>query len=417
MNIYSKVLLAIVVGISSVSINAQPQTSEWVVVLNDPRPERLKGWQRDQYSGDGHYRNALELKRASRRVADKHDLAIRAEWFIESLGVYCLVAAINGDQALTLDRLRSDANVKSVQASNSFELLRAEILPVVELASIDAKLSSNLTKLLAPPELQLPPSIDGRRVAIALVDSAVDDTHPEISKQVIKNLDFVDDENYPATTDVHGTAVAGVIVADQTSDIGVTGVAPGASLSAYRGCWERAESHTGARDATNCNTLTLARALDAVAMSNEADILNLSLSGPKDELLDQLVKQIVSQGTIVVIAFDPTRLATDRFPSVSTGVVTVRADSLNQDQTEIFSAPGEKIVAAPRKRANFMQGHSVAAAYTSGILALCIQVEEQLNKKICTPELFAQLSRNNTNNLHQLANELAKKLDSATPDY
>jgi hypothetical protein len=186
-------------------------------------------------------------------------------------------------------------------------------------------------------------------------------------------------------------------------------VAPGAKIKAYRGCWENPDDSGG----PNCNTLTLARALDAVATKGKADILNLSLSGPKDELLDQLIMQILSQGTKVVVAFDPNRTADDRFPSDLPGIVTVRANFMNQDRQQIFSAPGKKVVATPKQRANFMQGHSIAAAYTSGVLAMCTQIERKLLKKICSSSLFKRLKENNTNNLHHLLDEMERELGSA----
>ena len=405
MNICHKCLFIVAIITLSISNNAKSQQldEEWVVVLDDPRPARLRGWQRGNYSGGGHYSQALELKRTGQGIARKHGLAVHAEWFIESLGVYCLIAKFNDDHALTLDRLRSNKNVKWVQPSNNFELLQTTEPGAIDLA------------LLNPPELQLPQSIDGTGVMVAMVDSAVDQTHSDIVERITENIDFVDDTNKASNGEAHGTAIAGLIVADQKSKFGVTGVASGAELKAYRGCWENDSNDSMSGSGQNCNTLTLARALDAVATKSGADILNLSLTGPKDELLDQLVSRIVSQGTTVVIAYDPGRSATDRFPSTSLGVVMVKAGSLDQGHTATFSAPGKKIVAAPGNRANFMQGHSIATAYTSGMLALCAQIEKKMNREICTPSLFARLKSDKTNNLHQLASELERELNSSPP--
>lgn len=404
MNIYLKFLFVIAMSLLSTPAYTESEQTEdeWVIVLDDPRPARLKGWQRNNYSGSGDYRNALELKRTGQRIAKKHKLLVRAEWFIETLGVYCLIVTLKEDQKETLERLRTDKKVKSVQRSNTFELLQTKSQHKSASTVIDPS-------LLNPPELSLPKSITGDGVVVALVDSAVDQTHPDIVQQIIENLGFVDDENMNLDGEPHGTAVAGVIAADHVSEVGVTGVASGAKIKAYQGCWENANNSGG----PNCNTLTLARALDAVATKGKADILNLSLSGPKDELLDQLILQILSQGTTVVVAFDPNRAADDRFPSTSPGIVTVRANFLDQEHALIFSAPGKKIVATPQQRANFMQGHSIATAYTSGVLAMCSQIERELMKDICTPSLFKRLKEENSNNLHQLVDEMERELDSA----
>jgi subtilisin family serine protease len=402
--IYIKLLFAIAFSsLSPLSYAESAKTeAEWVVVLDDPRPARLRGWQRNNYSVSGDYRNALELKRTGQRIAKKHDLLVSAEWFIETLGVYCLIVTINEDQKTTLDQLRKDKKVKSVQRSNSFELLQTKSQQKSPSLGMDPS-------LLDPPELALSKSITGDGVVVAIVDSAVDQTHPDIVQHIIENLGFVDDSNMDLSGEPHGTAVAGVIVADHVSEVGVTGVASGAKIKAYRGCWENADNSGG----PNCNTLTLARALDAVATKGKADILNLSLSGPKDELLDQLILQILSQGTTVVVAFDPNRTADDRFPSNLPGIVTVRANFMDQDHTLIFSAPGKKVVATPQQRANFMQGHSIATAYTSGVLAMCAQIERELKKEICTPSLFKRFEKDNSNNLRQLISEMERELESA----
>jgi len=160
------------------------------------------------------------------------------------------------------------------------------------------------------------------------------------------------------------SVIAGVIVSQPVSKLGVAGVAPSAKVIAYRGCWESVDSDT------HCNTLSLARALDAVTRS-DVDILNLSLSGPKDLLLDSLIERIVAQKTMVVAAFDPNRVDEDtRFPSKNDGVLLVRANILDRQYGNVFSAPGERLVASPGNRYDHMVGHSVAAAYTSGVLAL-----------------------------------------------
>ncbi len=383
------------------SDNAGAAETEWVVVLDDPRPARLQGWQRSQYSGGTHYSSALELKRAGKRIASKYDLEVRADWFIESLNVYCLIALFRADEHATLQTIRDDKNVKWVQLSNDFELMQA---------SNSEQIASSL---LSPPELRLPPSINGKGVVIALVDSAIDDKHTDIKHAVEKNADFVVEKDKESDGEAHGTAIAGVIVADQQSELGVTGVASGAKLKSFRGCWETLNDSQKAAN-PNCSTLSLARALDAVAAS-QADILNLSLSGPKDPLLDMLISKIIANGTQVVTAFDPNRLANNRFPSAALGVLTVKATSLESEFSDTFLAPGTKVVAAPSQRADFMQGHSIASAYTTGVLALCRQLERQLNKQICDPQMLDQLQQNNIKNLDDLVSILQQEAKVMSP--
>lgn len=332
---------------------------EWVVVFSDPRPARLQGWVRGNYGkNNGDYRGALELERFGKNVVSKYDLELRDQWFIPSLGVYCLVVRFNRDQAETMSELKKSKQVQWVQPSNGFNLLNGDRQP--KLKNAEEK-SLNL-------DLTLPKLIDGKGVVIAIVDSAVDDSHQDLAGSVDKKGDFVVSGIQTRNGESHGTAIAGVMSTQPDTQLGVAGIAAGATVEAYRGCWESID-----RTKTNCSTLSLARALDAVARG-QADILNLSLSGPKDVLLDRILQKIIDRGTMVVAAFDPSRVGSLRFPSARDGVLIVRAKGLDGDNGDVFTAPGARVVARPGNRYDYMRGHSVATAYTSGLLALRKQV-------------------------------------------
>jgi len=357
----NKIFIALVLILScwvNTLVADEPSTdanSEWVIVLDDPRPARLQGWQRGSYRGGTHYEGAIELKRYGNKVAKKFDLVLKDQWLIESLSVYCLVVSFNGDVKETKASLERTKGVQWVQPSNEFELLKSDSSQIKG----DEKL------------LELPDYINGQGVTVAVVDSAVDLLHQDIKSAISEAGDFVVTRGEEAPKaergEMHGTAIAGVIVSQRGSKFGIAGVAPAAKVVAYRGCWE------GSTTDTHCNTLSLARALDAVTRSG-VDILNLSLSGPKDGLLDRLIQKIVNNEIMVVAAFDPKRTAVEgRFPTQVEGVLVVRADTLDQQHLDVFSAPGERVVASPGGGYDHMIGHSIATAYTSGVLALCRQ--------------------------------------------
>ena len=74
---------------------------------------------------------------------------------------------------------------------------------------------------------------DGSGVIVAVIDTGIDSTHPDLKGQVVMRYDpylmteVATDTDY--SFDVHGTHVAGTIAA-KDDGIGVTGVAPGAKL-------------------------------------------------------------------------------------------------------------------------------------------------------------------------------------------
>jgi len=76
----------------------------------------------------------------------------------------------------------------------------------------------------------------GAGVLIAVVDTGVDYTHPDLGSgfgpgyKVVGGHDYVDNDNDPADVDGHGTHIAGIIAANGK----FSGVAPDAKILAYR---------------------------------------------------------------------------------------------------------------------------------------------------------------------------------------
>jgi len=335
--------------------SAAPQ--EWVVVLQDPRPARLQGWSNNKYRSNTSY-NSSDFKKIGIKFAKKNGLKLKQEWFIESLSVYCLIVEFTQDTEETLKALQNNKSVEWVQKSNNFELLNTQ---------------ADTNTVSQAKELQ-DLNYDGSGTVIAMIDSGVDKQHQDLS-HAIKNVANFVIANAQATgsqakAETHGTAIAGVLIAQPNQKLGVAGIAPAAKLLAFRGCWEESSK------LTHCNTLSLARALDAV-VKRQPDILNLSLSGPYDPLLKRLVDQIIENQTIIVAAFDPSRSNDKRFPSVRDGILIVRAENLDNQFDKAFTAPGAQIVPTPNDNYSFKTGHSIASAHTSGLLALVKQAQKQ----------------------------------------
>ena len=350
----------------------------WVVVLDDPRPERLQGWRSERYGmNSAHYSDSPVLKRLGKQFSEQFGLKLLAQWYIESLSVYCLVVDPDNNQSKTLEQrlkqLQKDSRVKWVQPSNNF----------YSLSTIDSAEKKVVTVDKDRLGKSLPVGLDGQGVHIALIDSAVDYQHRNLRMAIKEHRDFVIGSGPKRTHDklrgeLHGTGVAGILAARPNSRLGIKGVAPAAKISAFRGCWQQQDK------TTRCNTLSLARALDATTKI-KPDIVNLSLSGPKDKLLDEIAIRIVERGATVVTAFDPARAQNDRFPGIQQGLLIVRAEMSEErpsqsklpgglEHRNIVTAPGEHILTtSPNNSYALMSGHSVATAQTSGILALYSQ--------------------------------------------
>jgi subtilisin family serine protease len=147
-----------------------------------------------------------------------------------------------------------------------------------------------------------------------------------------------------------------------------------------RACWQR---HSG--DGSVCDSLSLARALD-FAVTHQAGVINLSLSGPPDPLLASLLDAAETRGITLVGAYDR-RLPRGGFPASHAGVVAVAEESWSGLPAGVYGAPGDGV---PTTTAgghwSFVNGSSFAAAHVSGLFAL---LRERGRRRSGPPALVA----------------------------
>ena len=203
----------------------------------------------------------------------------------------------------------------------------------------------------------------GKGVKVAQVDTGVDWRHPDLAGRVASHRNFVDDSPYVA--EVHGTAVAGIIAARGNNGIGMVGVAPDATLLALRACW----AETPAAQPAVCNSFTLAKALQ-YALGERAQVINLSLTGPRDRLLERLLEVAARRGVVVVGADDG---ATGGFPASDVHVIAVAAGPRN-GSAAVLVAPGTGVLStAPDGAWGYFSGASFATAHVSGVAAVLLE--------------------------------------------
>ena len=249
------------------------------------------------------------------------------DWPMPALGVRCFVMTVPQPLApnAIATALETDARVESAQPVQRFQV-----------AAYDdpyAPLQSSVRTLQLP---QLHRIATGKGVKVAQVDTGVDWRHPDLAGGVASHRNFVDESPY--APEVHGTAVAGIIAARGNNGIGMVGVAPDATLLALRACWAEAP---GAQPAA-CNSFTLAKALQ-YALGQRVQVINLSLTGPRDRLLERLLDVAAQRGIVVVGAVGGT---SDAFPTADTRVVAVTASP--RDGSTALVAPGTQVLSTAR---------------------------------------------------------------------
>ncbi len=223
----------------------------------------------------------------------------------------------------------------------------------------------------------------GRGTRVAVLDTGVDTEHEDLKGRIVLFKNLVRGNDYRA--EIHGTAVAGII-SSAINGVGIEGVAPEAELVALRACIQASmEKAIG-----DCFTDTLARALD-VAIVDRVNIVNMSFGGEEDRLLARLIDKGIEEGIIFVAPVGNEVTQKDlRFPASHPGVVSVGGlDERMQPypnpdvvKETTINAPAVNILTTfPHNRYNFITGTSLSSAYISGILALAIEKDKDINRR------------------------------------
>lgn len=276
---------------------------------------------------------------------------LAAEWPLNSIAVHCLVFDASGQadiEGLIAD-MRADARVRTAQRMQDFNVFEQRYSdPLFPLQWSLDRMNAARAHLVST----------GMGVRIGVIDTGIDADHPDLMGGLLDKRDFVS-VTPTATAEAHGTAVAGVIAADATNAAGIVGIAPQAQIVGLRACWQP----TG--QPGRCNSFSLARALN-FAILNEIDVLNLSLGGPSDPLIEELILAALEAGLIVVAASGETDALV--FPASVTGVIAAGGAA----QGRIPAPTADVISTAPGNRYRYVDGSSIAAAHVSGVAALLL---------------------------------------------
>jgi hypothetical protein len=331
-----------------------------LVTVDNPqeRPPLRAGSTLRGYDAAVSYGASSRARSTAAALAAQYDLREVAAWPIAPLGVHCIVFAVSRHslRESVLSALSQDRRVRLAQPMQSFKTLAASYNdPYVGLqhglAAIDAPGAQQWSR--------------GEGVRVAVIDTGVDTGHKDLAGRVALARNFVDGDARQFAQDRHGTAVAGIISSVADNHEGIVGVAPSAQLLVVKACWQ-----TGDGEAY-CNSFTLAQALTA-AIEAGARVVNLSLGGPADPLLDQLVRQSLARGIVVVGAVPPGG-ALDGFPLGTPGVIAVDVAGDDTARTNVLHAPGRDVITlAPGGHYDFVSGSSLAAAHVSGAAALLL---------------------------------------------
>ncbi len=295
-------------------------------------------------------------------IATRHGFTLLEETVLASTGELLLVLFTQADFAAALASLAFDQDILGAQANYIFETAAEYTDPL-------ASLNYGPTQSGA---LGLHHGATGAGQLVAIIDSGIDLEHPELVGRIASHADLT---NQGWSADAHGTAVAGIIAGNANNAIGGFGVAPGVELMGLKACQPKEIGSLAAK----CWTSSLVKALDH-AMTGGAKLINMSLTGPPDALLERTIGLALQQGVLVVAASgNGGPYANPSYPAAIPGVVAVTAVDARQrlyGQANVgtyidVSAPGVDIpIPAPGGQMGFTSGTSMAAAHVVGVAAL-----------------------------------------------
>ncbi|MEH7514379.1 S8 family serine peptidase [Gottfriedia acidiceleris] len=213
-----------------------------------------------------------------------------------------------------IDELRSLPGVKAVYPDQKYHADLADSVPLIGAPDVWSKHDQNNQ------------GITGKGVTVAVIDTGVDYNHPDLGggfgqgHKVVGGYDFINHDNDPMDDQGHGTHVSGIIAAHGN----VTGVAPDASITAYKVLNQYGEGD---------DSDIIAGIEASISPDNPfpADVINMSIGGPGDgnDPLSQAAHNAVDAGVVVVAAAGNSGpdYGTIGAPAIAEGVLAVGASA------------------------------------------------------------------------------------------
>lgn len=246
---------------------------------------------------------------------------------------------------------------------------------------------------------RLAPLATGRGVTVAVMDSGVDKTNPQLRGRVEVGRDYLV-PGLDGSRDCvgHGTGVASIIAAKPTDGMGLRGLAPDVDILPVR-VSERRQVDGEERG----ETATPAEFAAAIgwAVQNGADVINLSVTFHRDDPLIRAAIASALENDVVVVAAagnDFDKGNPRPYPAAYDGVIGVGSIgedgqispfSQRGDWVDLVAPGGNVIVATPERGHKIDNGTSFAAPYVAATAALVREYLPNLTAKQVAERLVA----------------------------
>ena len=173
---------------------------------------------------------------------------------------------------------------------------------------------------------------------IAVIDTGIDEGHPDLNDKIVPGKDFLDDDGDPHDTYGHGTHVSGIAAGETNNFTGTAGVgfSPNIKIMPLRVC-----------DENGCPTSAIVNAIN-YAVSNGANVINLSLGGRfGSSSEEQAINSAWANGLVVVASSGNDGSGRVSYPAAFSNVIAVGSTNW-KDQLVGYSNKGSALdVVAP----------------------------------------------------------------------
>ncbi len=274
--------------------------------------------------------------------------------------------------------LEQTPGVLSAQPNYIYSLQQASP-PVVPASSssLPAQYSVNVMHVVDAHKLAR-----GTGILVSVIDSGIDTNHPEMKGVVTETFDPIGGTARP---DSHGTAMSGAIAAQGQ----LTGLAPDAHVLAVRAFTSKdSPIEEVKKNGAEATTFHILRGLDW-SYERQARVVNMSFAGPRDPALSRMIAAATGKKMVVIAAAGNAGAASPPlYPAADANVIAVTATdpenrlytNANRGKYISVAAPGvDVVVASPGGSYDFSTGTSVATAHVSGLAALILQKQPDLD--------------------------------------
>jgi subtilisin family serine protease len=213
----------------------------------------------------------------------------------------------------------------------------------------------------------------GGPIVIAMLDTGVSPTHPDLKERLRPGYDFIGNDANPSDDNGHGTFTAGIAGASGNNGIGVAGISWGARIMPIK------ILDQDGRGPVSAFSQGIRRAVD-----DGAQIVNVSAGIPvPSQAMEAAVAYALGKNVIVVAASGNGGDAVQNYPAAYPNVIAVSA-STKEDRIAEFSsygsyvwvsAPGKDIVSTYYKEGDTyaqLSGTSASTPYVSATIALML---------------------------------------------